>query len=503
MTVAPTWSVSIDVDDEGFSFVGEEVNAQLIEGKINCGMKDELQRLADPMEARLVFNDTARYFSPENAASIGLVKGRFIRVNATYNAVTYTLFHGEIWRVHADEQPYRAVVECRGALIHAEMRVEIEIVPSGSVDEIIIPYLELPGWREYLNEKWILDEVGHSELGETTRLATHQPRSIDVGRTTLTYFGLQYDSPKLKDVMRDLAEAEWGWFYDLPSTGQVVFLGRQFMLLRMTADFSVTQDDLVGLDYRVGDRLVNEVYLNLQANTVLEDTVLWTSVAAIRFKPGESERVIRFLQDDGRLLGVESDFAAWNFVFKDEADGGDVVTPAYQLEALVTGARLTVRNDTSGPIWLQIGATITGDAIISEVPLRETVRDNRSFSFYGAYPMELRLPPFADAESADYLADFLLYSRAEPTAEVLSVKLQNHTATNLVRQLDMQMADRLDVSLENLDHDRAYNIIGYEQVLWNGGLNLTTEVRLIPQYGFWILGQAGYSELGETTILGY
>jgi hypothetical protein len=503
MTVAPTWTVEIDAGENNFASGTETVTAQLLDAVMTAGMKSEFQRLADPSECKLIFNDTARYFSPENAAATGAVKGRFLRIRATYNAVTYTVYHGEIWRIKSDEQPYRAVVECRGSLIHAQMRTDITPYPSATADEILTDLLDVGGWREYLDEKFILDEDDHAELDTNAVLGTLQTRSLSTGKTTFTYFGLQYDNPRLVDVFRDIAEAEWGWIYDNPSTGEIVFLDRHSMLVMVTVEHVLSEDNFTALDYKTGEGIINEVYLDLQTNQVLEDTILWTSVAPIRFKRGDNVRVIKFLQGDGRLLGVETDFTAWSFVFKDEPDGGNVILPLYELEPLSTGVRLIVRNDSPTPIYLQIGATISGDAIISETPIRENVVDHRSLSFYGSYPLTLKLPPFADAVSVDYLADFLLYSRAEPVSEVLSVKLQNHTAANLVDQLSLGVADFASISLAQLDHSGNYSVIGYEHHISMGGMILETTVRFIQKYAFWLLDRDGYTELDQTTILGY
>jgi hypothetical protein len=515
MSEVPVWTISMDADDDhSFGEGGENIAAYVLEAEITRGMFDELVRVAEPAKCVLTVNDTSRLFSPEAAGVGAVLAGRGVRVAATYNAVTYNLFTGQIDHIEADEQDYHSKIICYGRWKYADGKIDVAPYPGPvRVDEILLDILDEGFFRLGLTatsgDTYLMLDYSHLD---STKIAPEVSdsagyRSLDVGKTSLTYVGQEYDRPTLREVVTDLVQAEWGWFYE-QADGKLTFANRHHLLTTPTvADVSWTGAEVAD-DYLHSSQIYNEIYLDLIANVVLTNQALWTSVAPIRFKPGESRRIIRFLAGDGRLQAVESDFSAHSFVFKDAATSGNVVAPVVVLEPLSTGAQLYVRNDATYPIYLQIGASITGDALIKEVPQRQSAVQVESRSRYGIHPLTLKLPSFADMVPAEDLVDFLIGQYAFPRGRVVSVTLQNDTAAHLIQQLGLEILAWANVALTHLEHTADYGIIGIKQHLKQGGMVLTTDFFLTPRPRFWQLsnGTTLYletSKLDISTVLGY
>ncbi len=512
MSVTPTYIISIDADDD-FSFGegGEDISADVLNFEVMRGLETDQVHVADGMRCVLTVNDIDGTYSPEAVGVGSILIGRGLRVAGVYNAVTYNLFSGQIDHMESNEADFQSKIIAYGRWHYADQKIDVPPIPGPvRVDEVLFSIIGEVFFRLPLNTTTgnTIFRLDYSHL-DSTNIALDATRQFDAGRSTLTYVTQHEERPTLRAFVTDLVQAEWGWFYE-SGDGKLVFANRHHPWSTGTDPIAAWDGSEIGFDYRYGDQIHNEIYLDLTANKVLANQVLWTSIAPIRFKAGESTRAIRFLQGDGRLQAVESDFVPTNFIFKNAETSGTVIAPVWTLEPLGTGARLYVRNESGAPIWLQIGAVVTGDALIKETPLQQTVTNIDSRSKYGVQPLKVTLPDFASIETGEDLADFLLGQYSEPRGLVRSATATNDTAAHLTQMLDLDIMDWVTINLPRKNHNASYSVIGMKHTMdMTTGL-LKAQFFLTPLARFWRLAGASsnafyqdMSRLDISAVLGF
>lgn len=156
MTVTVT--VQIDFDDDGsFETSGDDISAYVIEiPTIEIGLVSERERVAAGGQAVIVVNNEDRRFSPEYSAGPyydRLLPGRPVRIQATDDVDTWTLFSGVV----RDIIPVAGVLGGKRALIYCHDRIS----------QLQSAYVRLPVQRDKTAD-YLLKMIG-SEAYRTAR----------------------------------------------------------------------------------------------------------------------------------------------------------------------------------------------------------------------------------------------------------------------------------------------------------------------------------------------
>ena len=111
-----------------------------------------------------------------------------------------------------------------------------------------------------------------------------------------------------------------------------------------------------------------------------------------------------------------------------------------------------------------------------------------------------------DGEALDQ-ANFLLNNYKNPKMRVNSITLKpsNDPSNLFAKALGYDISDRITVNLTQASVDEDYHIEGISHRFRANKRLWVTEWQLSPAslIQYWLIGTAGYSEIGETTFVGY
>lgn len=150
-----------------------------------------------------------------------------------------------------------------------------------------------------------------------------------------------------------------------------------------------------------------------------------------------------------------------------------------------------------------------GRGLYTEDPQTVVVRDKDSINRWGARPLPLTLHyvgSIAEGKSAGEFIKGLFAEQVEPLPESFSVMANYDHATMLsVLAMDVGRRFMLEEDLTAIDGTLGYYVQQMHERIDPGNIITDTfKAGLpIPTGAVWILGEEGFSELGETTYVGY
>lgn len=506
-----TWLMRVDWDDDGsFLHPNDDITADVCDKNPvtwELGMRP-FEHIADESVLQFtVWNDDRKY-SPENSGSPLYGKLRpGLGVQLSYAGIV--LWQG--FTAAFKPAPLRygkrtTAVECRGIKAQLEAfelysplyeNVTADAVIADLATTIIIP--------PSASGLWLLGEMGYSELGYGTYLGDITDVALlDVGQHTFAYVGDNSQNQGALNayaLFKDLAETERGYIF-VNRDGKIVFWNRHHLLNDVTAD--VTLDNTAeDIPYTTPfEDLVNYIEVECFPRQVAAAAtdLLWELSNPITLPPGTSQTIQTPFID----ATTKQKIGARNV---QTPSGADVVfsTGTGSIYKTDTGQRsdITVTNTGTNAAVLDT-LNVRGQSITSHYPAQVYSQDAVSVAQYGKRALKLSLKLLHDVSEAQGIADFELVQRNSAAGRAESVKLKDRptpthdqitkTIGDLVRLIDTQLA-----------HDRLYHIVGERHRLDVANDILETEWLLLPkpEVDFWVLGEAGFGELGTETVLGY
>ena len=250
------------------------------------------------------------------------------------------------------------------------------------------------------------------------------------------------------------------------------------------------------IDYRYGEDIVNKATVNSYPRTVSgAASNLWMLEDAITLNPNQEKKLsIKYAdQDSGKKV------AAISPTVSTFTHTGNV---SKYVEWQASGAKITLTNNdalenTVSAMIIQGKALTTYNKVITESI------DATSQANYGqrAWIVDSKLQ--SDSALAQNIADYEVARRKDARGQVNSITIQAVNTSRTTQILTRTIGDRIRVIDEQTQHDGEYFIIG-EKHNWTLADDYMVTWLLEPadDNHFWVLGEAGFSELGETTWLG-
>jgi len=523
----PPFELALDLNgDLDFADASEVLSADVLEWQAQVGADAPFTDMARANTLRATLRNTDQRYSPEHASGLaGFEPGALIRLRLTdpATAAVTTRFIGWI-----DEDGLEVVPGQHGAretqvrasgfftrLLDQPVRVPLQT--GKRADEIIDAILQRaisypPGLAA-----WLLGDPLLSQLGVTTFLASGVAdyASLEQGATVFSYAGDTWarDTSAFR-ALSDVVRAERGFLYESPE-GKLVFYNRHHWQVDMATAVDATLSDAdVSVDremeYAYGN-VVNRCVVKFHPRSVGSSTeVLAQSSAAPRVIAGQTH-TLRLMLDDGsgNRIGATALITPvanvdWTANSAEDGSGTDV-TSAVSVSAVAdaNAIELTFVNSGAQDAYirsLQVRGTRLTD--FGEVEL--SYQDDASIRAYKKQVRTLDLGFVDDFVFAGQLSIAEVQAHKTPTGQVRSIGLLPAGRPSLLTYaLSQGIGARIALAETQTGASGDYHLIGRQEGM---GRNQQYWIRQFlqpaPLATAWILGVAGYSELGETSYLG-
>lgn len=504
--------VYVDWDNNGnFTGTNEEISADVIEASWRLGIKKPYQFVADEATAQItVKNDTGKY-NPDNSSSIfygNLLPGRGLKIAYTDE------------RLLVDENGDQLIDE-NGDLLTTDYEV---ILWTGAIEKI------RPGWDpaaiytgkltatiEASSQKRVLQDLTlnlgilidkrANEILQLILAEIGATYSLEAGITLFARYGDLPNSNAYEDI-KDIVTGEQGRFF-VDRQARFIFWNRHHILQTTTVAATVSSGgtykpfklEHTGINL---DLVYNRVRVTCKPRKTQSSVTLWelNTPVDIPAKVGTK---------DGKIVIEASPFR--------DADGNEVsaASVAYTADTYTFGSATITLGTASNKVKITLTNTnfypaqlatlqITGTPKSTKSDLTVEVEDADSIAAYGIQELRFSIPALDTAGQASDMANFELVRRKDPrdTVEMIAFLNVPDGAAN-AHQLDWMIGTRLTLNLTEIGHNADYIIIGEEHRA--GPIDKVHETRYILEpveaNQFWLIEIVGYSEIEETTRVGY
>lgn len=439
------------------------------------------------------------YYSPGHAnVMTGFSIGARVRLKTVYSSATRYQFHGRISDIEPVAGKYRS------------RRTQVTV--TDYMEELSSRYLPLLSIQASKNGNQLVTTVINAM--DIAPLAT----SFDTGLDTFTsaFYDLQGEKQTAISVLQKICQSDVSKFWIVgDATG-----GETLRLVNRQSDIgktsSLTLNDAMTemeVSYRKGN--------------------IYNKVAAVARKPnpGTSPEVLYSLPTEKELRAG----GTWEFtaLFRDpdggvRVNGKDVVDPLvadtdYKFSS-VSGSgndmnsdlsvTLTIGSDRADVVIQNNHATRTGYLWLFAIrgtilrlrdPIEISTDDATSISAYGERRLSFVTPYQNNDNTAADIANYFLSKWKDPRRIVDSVEfIGNKSSTLMTAAINLDLGDMITIVETQTGTNMDKIIIGLEKTITPKG-NLKVQYKLTDSNSgaFWLLGTAGFSELGETTTLGF
>ena len=486
-----TYTVLLDTDGDGVAEYDATADVRYERHLVIGRGRDQAREYSPPLSGLILTsfdNPTGKYSynNPSSPLYGLLIPGRLIQVKAVYASTTYQL--GRAYLRLPTEQPYRTQAQVDwdaydglAKLVAAE-NISTAMYTSILTSTAIGYVLDAAGWPA-------------------------AARTIDTGITTMARWWA--DGINAFEAIKQIVLTEGpGALFHIDESGNFVFESRHYRQLttRSTtsqATFSGTgSEPLFGtaFEYEPGLRgIVNSCTVPVRAYSSAAGVTIWTAAS-------------------GELPATVSPLATKTFAVTCTTDG---FSGAAAVITYSSGSGSTSFNRTSGKTATLTVTAGAGGCVISALSVTATtwtitstytsnsVSAATSIANYGvrSFPSEFIPVWIPTANEARDYCDFMVGRYKDPRPQV-RFSVTNANATRLTQALSRKISDRVTI----VEGTRAYlnDAFFIESISHDvsTGMNhqTTFSAEKANATAYWVLGIAGYSELGPaglTTILGY
>jgi len=515
------WAFFVDWDnDRDFDEAYEDIFAYVKSAVWELGMDSAYQSTGGDSTLTLTLNNFGKEFSPENAESPfygELLPQRLVKVVCYLTGVDEVMFLGYLQPIRpAGGDGRTAILTASGPQRYFEQQPIslplLENIRSDVLIEAILGRLQLPAALDA--DIWLLGIPGHSELGTTTVLADLSPAvELDTGLMTFPYAGdnwtdtihdKEYIGEDWKsgfngmDAIVDVVRAERGRFF-INRAGKAVFWSRARLQLKIDVDATFDMQFAGEPDYAYGEDMANRVHVKAypRAISATSDSLLWELDEDITIRPYDTHTMtVEYSDEDtgAEVAGKDAYLDAAALVHN-----GISVDFAPEFEA--RNAKIAITNNDSFDVTIT-GMAIKGKKLTTYNEVGLVAEDMTALVQYGILEYTIESKLLSDVLFAQTLADYELERRKAPRGAIRSMTVRADTDARTEQVVNRTIGDRIAVIDDQLSHDGEYFIIGERHEY---GLrefyNVTWRLEPAENNKYWLLGVAGYSELGTTTKL--
>lgn len=501
-----TWQLLIDWNDDlDFSDANEDITGDVV-GTLTweLGMRP-FEHISDENVLRITVYNGDKKYSPENTSSplTGMLLPNLL-VQLKYDTVV-------MWQgLTQDIRPApllfgerTAVIECVGIKSQLQdFEIYTSLYRNVTADVVIADIISQVAHLPVTGTFWMIGVPGFSELGQTTYLGEVADYAVlDVGVHEFAYVGdnTQGEERSMSAwaLIQNLMETERGHFF-LGRDGRVVFWNRHHLINDTTVDLTIDNEaDEINYATPIAD-LANFIEVQAFPRDESENTddLLWQLNQVLQIAPGETRELLAaYVDASGLALGGDDQALLATF-----SQGSASVIA----EHLGQRSEITLTNNGASAARLS-NLQVQGRQITSRYPAVMRAKDDASIGLYGKRPLKLNLRLLDNIVDAQNIADWELLKRNSVAGRAESVLVESQISAATDDQIAKGMGDLLRLIDDQLQHDRNYHIIGERHSLEVGDGILQTEWLLqpVPEATVWTIGVTGFSELGQTTYLGY
>jgi hypothetical protein len=261
------------------------------------------------------------------------------------------------------------------------------------------------------------------------------------------------------------------------------------------------------------DSIINQVQMMVYpVETVGTAMTLWKAQSVLRIAPG-STRVITasFRDEDGERVGaveVVEPVANTDYTVNEFPDGTGfdyTSSPSWDMDTTIEATRaiFTISSTALGPLYFTL-LKIRGKPIRVWDPIVIEEVANASQTAYEKRAVVLDLAMQPDSEFAESYVDYLLGRFKNPFLRVDQVTVRDRDTIGGVNVFSLELMDKV------VCHDTETGVSMVQHRVRGVEYDLTAKSYRVDLYlersddtQYWLLGKAGYSELGTTTRLGF
>lgn len=511
-----------DVERDG-TYGHAEANLSGYTGAViaDHGMADSFETVAPPAELRATLNNADGDFLPERTTATYyglLVPGPLVRLLATYNAQSYTLWTGRLasldvyagaWQV--PRVAYLLATDPMPALLNAEYRAAL--AQSVTVDAALTTMFEadVAPWPY-----------------EDNPAAVNTYTAFEAGRTVLAWVGDNAEQDDQNIVraqvfVRDILPAEGDgarFFWDAKAAAWT-FHNREHDIDESVA-VTLTGDDIIPeeSEYRFGDRLTNKIAFDFVPRKVGQAGSVIYEYPSLPFDIGKrATSVIEFVAryadpdvPDARIGAVDPITPVPNTDYrctdelpphpKGEWDRTD--RPTVTVTFFADRANVKLEYYQSNTIYFR-EFQLRGTPLYTFDRMTVTERDDDSIDTYGLHEQTATLLPNVDDEAfARALAQWAIVQYAEPFGRFTYVTFEATQSDALMTQaLTRNVGDRIRLDVDHLNHERDYAIVGVRHIIdaASGEHRCRWTLKPLPLLDFLILDDDTYGLLDGDNYL--
>lgn len=268
------------------------------------------------------------------------------------------------------------------------------------------------------------------------------------------------------------------------------------------------------LDLAIGiETVINRVQVTVYpVETVGSLQTIWQARTTLRIAPGQTRVIYAlFRTDEGERCGavdVAAPVATTDYRVFEDADGTGVEytsDPAFSISTVTEATRMkiTLGNSATGPLYVTL-LKVRGKPLLVHDPITVEKEDTTSQTSYEKRALALDLKMQPDPTFAQTYAEYVIGRFAEPVLGAERVMIRNRATLNGKSIFGVGLMDKVMVTDAHtgLDH-KAHWVTGVEYDIRGGKWDTTLHLERTEIPAYWLLGKQGYSELDNTTRLGF
>lgn len=469
-------------------------------------------------------NPDGRYTPGHANCTAGFRAGIGVRLKASDGANTYTLFTGRIAEVRpliaAGLKPAPAEIVCEDdmAFLYRRRVSAFPLMRSVTPRQIVNWLIDSSFTPPTLFGYWRLDHPVKGLLGQTTTLpGQFTGKDFEAGQSVFPWAGDTWRGGRIAaDLIADVCASEGGFLY-IAVDGTPVFEGRHARPRHTVADAALSTG-LAGLEAsherRIMANRVEVTYWPRESDTV--ESVLWSASKSIQLAPGVPRLLtVRYVDPDQLAEIVGAQDVKWpekwqDFTATDQQDGAGTDATSYVSVGGVLGATsaqlvLVSRWPKNEMIYVHT-LQLRGKPLRSFQPSTLVVEDAAALLADGRLPLAVHMPLQDDPRVAADMARALLIHRKDSHAWPAVRVEATASSALLTHALARDVGDRLAIT----DSAMALSAYGcfiehirHEIVRGGGGHTVIWRTSPADLFAYWIVGQSGFANLGQSTTLGY
>ena len=336
--------------------------------------------------------------------------------------------------------------------------------------------------------------------------------ALDTGLTTFPYVADNWDADfhgnqyvtkgwdsgfKGYEALLDVVMAERGRFF-FSRGGVATFWARDRLQTNTTVVATYSGSDFVTAQYEFGARLFNDV--RVAAYPRLADagnSTVFDLDEPITIRPGKSRTLnCKYVNQDSEAKISVLD----PYVLTFTSSGGEI---NYTIEYKARSASVTFTNVSTTIDGVVSVFTINGRRLTAYNKVELSAMDGVSRSLYGVRELRIDSKLMSDQGLAQNIADYELSRQSSARGEMLNVTRLILDDADCLDVLTRNVGDRISISDRQTGNAADYFIIGEKhQRSLQAGYRVTWYLELADMSQYWVIGESGFSELGETTYLG-